>query len=147
MIGNRYVHGGETGVIHFLEYFFRPVAVLQAIDKIHAQSSWYVTQSYALNSKKPCHIATPVGISMPFTGTHFLHQQADLSFQVPHRRNAHDFNSDTVINTMTKENGRAAELQNCRIQAAVGSGDDKFLAITDKLEEFAYFVHGSFSII
>gem|GEM_PF-6447433 len=84
---------------------------------------------------------------MPFTATHFLHQQADLSLQVPGRRNANDFNSDTFINTMTKENGRAAELQNCRIQAAVGSGDDKFVAITHKLEEFAYFVHGSFSII
>jgi hypothetical protein len=46
---------------------------------------------------------------MPFTGTHFLHQQADLSFQVPRRRNANDFNSDTAINTMTKENGRTAE--------------------------------------
>jgi len=56
---------------------------------------------------------------MPFTGTPFLHQQTDLSFQVSHRRNAHDFNSDTFINTMTKENGRAAELRNtsrCRIR-------------------------------
>jgi hypothetical protein len=81
---------------------------------MHAQSSWYFTQSYALTLKKPCHIATPDGISMPFTATHFLHQQADLSLQVPGRRNANDFNSDTFINTMTKENGRAAELQNCR---------------------------------
>jgi hypothetical protein len=46
---------------------------------------------------------------MPFTATHFLHQQADLSLQVPRRRNANDFNSDTVINTMTNENGRTAE--------------------------------------
>ena len=84
----------------------------------------------------------PIGISMPFTGTHFLHQQADLSFQVPRRRNANDFNSDTVINTMTKENGRTAEYKPLSDQVMTSS-----LRSLTSWKSLPDFVLGSFSII
>ena len=39
MIGDRNVHGRQTGVVHLAENFFRPVAVLQAVDKGHGHSA------------------------------------------------------------------------------------------------------------
>ena len=53
------------------------------------------------------HNATLHDTYTSFNGIHFLQRPADLSFQVTSRRNTNDFNSDTVIKTMTKENGSA----------------------------------------